>query len=107
MYRVESVRTGSDRACHVEGMSTLEASNSTFGVDRKTVRKMLSLGAARVSPKRAAEAPKLGSVLQESIGSTTMRLRASGETTGTLTTAHASTVYRRTSTEVHRRLPPS
>ena len=40
MYRVE-LYARVRRACHVEGMSTREASR-VFGVDRKTVRKMLS-----------------------------------------------------------------
>ncbi len=59
MYRVElyaRVRW----ACHVEGMSTREASR-VFGVDRKTVRKMLSFsvppGYRRSAPPRR---PKLG-----------------------------------------------
>ena len=39
MYRVE-LYARVRRACHVEGMSTREASR-VFGVDRKTVRKML------------------------------------------------------------------
>ena len=40
MYRVE-MYARVRRACRVEGMSTREASR-VFGVDRKTVRKMLS-----------------------------------------------------------------
>ena len=45
MYRVE-LYARVRRACHVEGMSTREASR-VFGVDRKTVRKMLSLIVSR------------------------------------------------------------
>ena len=40
MYRVE-MYARVRRACRVEGMSTREASR-VFGLDRKTVRKMLS-----------------------------------------------------------------
>ena len=59
MYRVE-LYARVRRACHVEGMSTREASR-VFGVDRKTVRKMLSFsvppGYRRSAPPRR---PKLG-----------------------------------------------
>ena len=59
MYRVE-MYARVRRACHVEGMSTREASR-VFGVDRKTVRKMLSFsvppGYRRGKPPRR---PKLG-----------------------------------------------
>ena len=59
MYRVDLyARVG--RACRVEGMSTREASR-VFGLDRKTVRKMLSFsvppGYRRGKPPRR---PKLG-----------------------------------------------
>ncbi len=54
MYRVE-LYARVRRACHVEGMSTREASR-VFGVDRKTVRKMLSFsvppGYRRSAPPR-------------------------------------------------------
>ena len=40
MYRVE-IYARVRRACRVEGMSTREASR-VFGLDRKTVRKMLA-----------------------------------------------------------------
>ena len=50
MYRVEPLYARVRRACHVEGMSTREASR-VFGVDRKTVRKMLSFS---VPPGSAA-----------------------------------------------------
>ena len=59
MYRVE-LYARVRRACRVEGMSTREASR-VFGVDRKTVRKMLSFsvppGYRRSAPPRR---PKLG-----------------------------------------------
>ena len=59
MYRVE-LYARVRRACHVEGMSPREASR-VFGVDRKTVRKMLSFsvppGYRRSAPPRR---PKLG-----------------------------------------------
>ena len=59
MYRVE-LYARVRRACHVEGMNTREASR-VFGVDRKTVRKMLSFsvppGYRRSAPPRR---PKLG-----------------------------------------------
>ena len=59
MYRVDLyARVG--RACRVEGMSTREAWR-VFGLDRKTVRKMLSFsvppGYRRGKPPRR---PKLG-----------------------------------------------
>ena len=54
MYRVD-LYARVRRACRVEGMSTHEASRM-FGVDRKTVRKMLSfsvpLGYRRSAPPR-------------------------------------------------------
>ena len=59
MYRVE-MYARVRRACRVEGMSTREASR-VFGLDRKTVRKMLSFsvppGYRRGKPPRR---PKLG-----------------------------------------------
>ena len=59
MYRVE-MYARVRRACRVEGMSTREASR-VFGLDRKTVRKMLSFsvppGYRRSAPPRR---PKLG-----------------------------------------------
>ena len=59
MYRVE-LYARVRRACRVEGMSTREASQ-VFGLDRKTVRKMLSFsvppGYRRSAPPRR---PKLG-----------------------------------------------
>ena len=59
MYRVE-MHARVRRACRVEGMSTREASR-VFGLDRKTVRKMLSFsvppGYRRGKPPRR---PKLG-----------------------------------------------
>ena len=59
MYRVE-LYARVRRACRVEGMSTREASR-VFGLDRKTVRKMLSFsvppGYRRGKPPRR---PKLG-----------------------------------------------
>ena len=68
MYRVE-LYARVRRACHVEGMSTREASR-VFGVDRKTVRKMLSFsvppGYRRSAPPRR---PKLGPFTESSIGS--------------------------------------
>ena len=58
MYRVE-MYARVRRACRVEGMSTREASR-VFGLDRKTVRKMLSFsvppGYRRSMPRRR---PKL------------------------------------------------
>ena len=58
MYRVE-MYARVRRACRVEGMSTREASR-VFGLDRKTVRKMLSFsvppGYRRGKPPTAAEA---------------------------------------------------
>ena len=58
MYRVE-LYARVRRACRVEGMSTREASR-VFGLDRKTVRKMLSFsvppGYRRSTPRRR---PKL------------------------------------------------
>ena len=59
MYRVD-LYARVRRACRVEGMSTREASR-VFGLDRKTVRKMLSFsvppGYRRGKPPRR---PKLG-----------------------------------------------
>ena len=61
MYRVE-MYARVRRACRVEGTTTREAS-WVFGLDRKTVRKMLSFsvppGYRRGKPPRR---PKLGSV---------------------------------------------
>ena len=58
MYRVE-MYARVRRACRVEGMSTREASR-VFGLDRKTVRKMLSFSVPpeyrRSTPRRR---PKL------------------------------------------------
>ncbi len=47
MYRVE-LYARVRRACRVEGMSTRKASR-VFGVDRKTVRKMLAFSVLRIS----------------------------------------------------------
>ena len=69
MYRVE-LYARVRRACHVEGMSTREASR-VFGVDRKTVRKMLSFsvppGYRRSAPPRR---PKLGPFRRRGCGAT-------------------------------------
>ena len=60
MYRVEMYARVRRLTCRVEGMSTREASR-VFGLDRKTVRKMLSFsvppGYRRGKPPRR---PKLG-----------------------------------------------
>ena len=52
MYRVE-MYARVRRACRVEGMSTREASR-VFGLDRKTVRKMLLSTAERICTGAAA-----------------------------------------------------
>ncbi len=59
MHRVE-LYARVRRACHVEGMSIREASR-VFGVDRKTVQKMLAFsvppGYRRSKPPRRAKLP--------------------------------------------------
>ena len=61
MYRVE-MYARVRRACRVEGMSTREASR-VFGLDRKTVRKMLSFSVPPgYRPRQAATAAEAGSV---------------------------------------------
>ena len=61
MYRVE-LYARVRRACRVEGMSTREALAGVRAGPQDGTQDAVVLGAARVSPKRAAEAAKAGSV---------------------------------------------
>ncbi len=70
MYRVD-LYARVRRACRVNGMSTREASRA-FGVDRKTVRKMLSFsvppGYRRSAPPRRPKLDPFTGIIDRILG---------------------------------------